>query len=55
MVFQNCRNNDTQILIRVSTADKERVKKLADKVNLPVSTLIRIAVNEFEKNYIENN
>ena len=55
MVFQNCRNNDTQILIRVSTEDKNRVKKLADKVNLPVSTLIRIAVNEFEKNYIENN
>lgn len=55
MVFQNCRNNDNQILIRVSTDDKDRLRKLADKVNLPVSTLIRIAVNEFEKNYIENN
>ena len=55
MVFQNCRNNDNQILIRVSTADKDRLKKLTDKVNLPVSTLIRIAVKEFEKNYIENN
>lgn len=55
MVFQNCRNNDTQILIRVSTDDKQRLRKLADRVNLPVSTLIRIAVNEFEKNYIENN
>ena len=55
MVFQNCRNNDTQILIRISTDDKNRLKKLADKVNLPVSTLIRIAVNEFEKNYLKNN
>ena len=55
MVFQNCRNNDNQILIRVSTADKDRLKKLADKVNLPVSAVIRMAVNQFEKNYIENN
>lgn len=55
MVFQNCRNNDNQILIRVSTADKKRVQELADKVNLPVSALIRIAVNEFEKNYLKNN
>lgn len=55
MVFQNYRNNDTQLLMRISTDDKNRLKKLADKVNLPVSTLIRVAVNEFEKNYLENN
>lgn len=55
MVFQNCRNNDTQLLMRISTADKDRLKKLADKVNLPISALIRIAVNEFEKNHLENN
>ena len=55
MVFQNYRNNDTKLLMRISTDDKNRLKKLADKVNLPISALIRIAVNEFEKNYLENN
>lgn len=55
MVFQNHRNCDNQLLMKISTADKERLKEFADRINLPVSALIRIAVNEFEKNYIENN
>ena len=57
MIFQEKENQklDTNIIMRMSTDDKERLKKLAGKVNLPASALIRIAVNEFEKNYMENN
>ena len=55
MVFQNHRNCDNQLLMKISSEDKARLKEFADKVNLPVSAVIRMAVNQFEKNYIENN
>ena len=53
MVFQNHRNCDNQLLMKISTADKKRLKEFVDKVNIQVSALIRIAVNEFKKNHIE--
>ena len=53
MVFQNHRNCDNQLLMKISTADKKRLKEFADRINLPVSQVIRMAVNQFEKNHIE--
>lgn len=49
MVFQKGELCNSRLDIRVSANDKARLKEFADKVNLPISALIRLAVNEFEK------
>lgn len=52
MVFQDRRGCDKQLLIKISTDDKERLKQFADELNMPISFLIRLAVNELEKRVI---
>lgn len=40
---------DTNITFKLSTAEKEAIKKLAAKRDIPVSQLIREAIKEFIK------
>ena len=49
MVFQRNEKSDTYYNLRMSTEDKARLKKFADELNMPVSYLIRFAVNELYK------
>ena len=53
MVFQKSKNNDALLTMKISKQDRERLKIFADKMNLPVSILIRMAVNDFEKKYMK--
>ena len=49
MVFQRNEKSDTYYNLRMSTSDKARLKKFADELNMPVSYLIRLTVNELYK------
>jgi predicted DNA-binding protein len=51
MVFQKNKLCDTNYNIRMSTDDKARLKKFANELNMPVSYLIRSAVNDY---YVKN-
>ena len=52
MVFQKNKLCDTNYNIRMSTDDKARLKAFAKELNMPISYLIRYAVNEFQKKMI---
>lgn len=54
MVFQKSNNQicDTNYNIRMSTDDKARLKEFANELNMPVSFLVRFAINEFHKKMI---
>lgn len=45
---------DTQITIRISEAEKEAIKRLAAKRDIPVSQLIREAIRIFIKGEFKN-
>ena len=51
MVFQRNEKSDTYYNLRMSTEDKARLKKFANELNMPVSYLIRSAVNDY---YVKN-
>lgn len=44
---------DTNITFKLSTAEKEAIKKLAAKKDIPVSQLIREAVKEYIKQEVK--
>lgn len=52
MVFQRNEKSDTYYNLRMSTEDKARLKKFADESNMPISYLIRFAVNELHEKKI---
>lgn len=54
MVFQKNNNQicDTNYNIRMSTDDKARLKEFANELNMPISYLVRFAINEFHKKMI---
>lgn len=52
MVFQKNKLCDTNYNIRMSTDDKARLKAFANELNIPVSYLVRSAINEFYKKMI---
>ena len=52
MVFQKNKLCDTNYNIRMSTDDKARLKAFANELNMPVSYLVRSAINEFYKKMI---
>lgn len=49
MVFQSDSLADTNYTIRMSTSDKDRLKEFAKELNIPISYLLRIAINDFHK------
>ena len=54
MVFQKNSEQlcDTNYTIRMSASDKARLKAFANELNMPVSYLVRFAINEFHKKMI---
>lgn len=51
MIFKEKENQilDTNIIMRLSTDDRRRLKEFACEMNMPVSKLIKLAVNELHK------
>lgn len=52
MVFFKNKLCDTNYTIRMSTDDKARLKAFANELNIPVSYLVRLAIDEFHKKMI---
>ena len=53
MIFKEKDNQilDTNIIMRLSTDDRTRLKGFAAEMDMPVSKLIKLAVNELHKNH----